>query len=93
MEDLEEVKEIKVKGKRVTRQFSYEFKLRAVKLMTEEGLPASLLGKELRVSTSTLFGWLRAYRKNGEAGLRGRVGKPGVRRKLPLPVRDKIGKS
>jgi transposase InsO family protein len=90
MEEMEEVRESKSKGKRVTRQFSYGFKLRAVKLMTEEGLPASLLGKELRVSTSTLFGWLRAYRKNGEAGVRGRVGKPGVRRKLPKPVREKI---
>jgi len=90
MEDLEEVKESKNKGKRVTKQYGYEFKLRAVKLLAEEGLPASLLGKELKVSTSTLFGWLRAYRKNGEAGLRGRVGKPGTRRKLPRPVREKI---
>jgi transposase len=90
MEDLEEVKESKNKGKRVTKQYGYEFKLRAVKLLAEKGLPASLLGKELKVSTSTLFGWLRAYRKNGEAGLRGRVGKPGTRRKLPRPVREKI---
>ena len=90
MEEIEEVKESKSKGKRITRQYSYEFKLHAVKLMTEEGLPASLLGKELKVSISTLFGWLRAYRKNGEAGIRGRVGRAGARRKLLKPVREKI---
>ena len=90
MEDLEEVKESKSRRKRLTKQYSYEFKLRAVKLQTEEGLPASLLGKELGVSSSTLFGWLRAYRARGEAGLRGRVVKPGSRRKLPMPVREKI---
>ena len=88
MDNFEEVKESKSKGKRITKQYSYEAKLRAVKLHLEEGLPASLLGKELGFKTSTLFGWVRRYREQGEAGLRGRVAK-GVRpRKLPAPVRE-----
>lgn len=90
MDNLEEVKESKSKGKRITKQYSYDVKLRAVKLYLEEGLPGSLLGKELGVKTNTLWGWLRAYRERGEAGLRGRVVKPGTRRRLPAPVRAKI---
>ena len=90
MDNLEEVKERKSEGKRITKQYSYDVKLRAVKLYLEEGLPGSLLGKELGVKTNTLWGWLRAYRERGEAGLRGRVVTPGTRRRLPAPVRAKI---
>jgi transposase InsO family protein len=92
MEYLGEVQESKGEGKRkrVTKRYSYDVKLRAIKLYLEEGMPGSLLGKELGVKANTFWGWLRAYRERGEAGLRGRVGKPGTRRRLPAPVRAKI---
>ena len=90
MDNLGEVKERRSEGKRITKQYSYEVKLRAVKLHLEEGLPGSLLSKELGVKTNTFWGWLRAYRERGEAGLRGRVGRATRRRKLPAPVREKI---
>ena len=79
MDNLGEVKESRNEGKRITKQYSYEVKLRAVKLHLEEGLPGSLLSKELGVKTNTFWGWLRAYRERGEEGLRGRIGKPGTR--------------
>ena len=88
MDNLGEVKERRNEGKRITKQYSYEVKLRAVKLHLEEGLPGSLLSKELGVKTNTFWGWLRAYRERGEAGLRGRVGRATRRRKLPDPVRE-----
>ncbi len=90
MENIEEVKERKSEGKRITKQYSYEIKLRAVKLHLEEGLPISLLCKELGAHDSTVSGWLKRYRERGETGLRGRVVKPGRPRKLPAPVREKI---
>ena len=39
MDNLEEVKESKSKGKRITKRYSYDVKLRAVKLYLEEGDP------------------------------------------------------
>jgi len=88
MDNLGEVKESRNEGKRIMKQYSYEVKLRAVKLHLEEGLPGSVLDKELGVKTNTFWGWLRAYRERGEAGLRGRVRRVTRRRKLPDPVRE-----
>jgi len=83
MDNLEEVKESKSKGKRITKQYSYDVKLRAVKLYLEEGFAKFLVRKGAWSQENTHWGWLRAYRERGEAGLRGRVVKPGTRRRLP----------
>ncbi len=91
MESVEEVrKKSKEKEKRHRDRYGYEFRLRAVKLRLEEGIPVSLLCKEIGIGEQTLWDWLRRYREGGEAGLRDRVVTPGSRRRLPLPVRDKI---
>jgi transposase-like protein len=52
MESVEEVRK-KSKGKenRCRKRYEYEFRLRAVKLRLEEGIPVSLLCKELGVGT------------------------------------------
>ncbi|MDH4264503.1 MAG: helix-turn-helix domain-containing protein [Deltaproteobacteria bacterium] len=91
MESVEEVKR-KCKGKesRFGKRYGFEFKLRAVKLRLEEGLPVSLLCKEVGVSKDTVYHWLKAYQEQGEAGLRIQVVSSGSRRKLPGPVREKI---
>jgi transposase-like protein len=93
MESVEEVKR-KSKGKesRFGRRYAYELKLRWVKLRLEEGLPVSLLSKELGVSKDVVYRWVRAYQERGEAGLQNQVGLSGSRRKLPDPVREKISK-
>ena len=56
----------------------------------EEGIPVTLLCKELGIGEQTLWEWLKRYRENGEAGLRDKVVVAGSRQKLPLAVRDKI---
>lgn len=91
MESVEEVKR-KSKGKesRFGRRYGFEIKLRCVKLRLEEGLPYSLLCKEVGVNKGTLGRWVRDYRERGEAGLRKQVVSSGGRRKLPVPVREKI---
>jgi transposase InsO family protein len=46
-----------------------DLKLRAVKLYLEEGYPAELVAQELGIGNSTLTGWAKRYREQGEAGL------------------------
>ena len=91
MESVEEVKR-KCKGgeSRFGRRYGFELKLRCVKLRLEEGLPVSLLCKEVGVSKDVVYRWVKAYQERGEAGLRNQVRSPGGRRKLPGPVRKKI---
>jgi transposase InsO family protein len=91
MEDVEEVKK-KSKGKesRYGKRYGLEFKLRCVKLRLEEGIPISLLSKEVGASQDVIRRWARAYQERGEAGLRNGVVPAGSRRKLPGPVREKI---
>ncbi len=89
MEDVEEVKK-REKGNRYGNRYAFELKLRCVKLRLEEGFPASLLSKEMGVSKDVVYRWVKAYQERGEEGLRNRVVFSGRRRKLPLPVRQKI---
>jgi transposase InsO family protein len=91
MEDVEEVKK-KSKGKesRYGKRYGLEFKLRCVKLRLEEGIPVSLLSKEVGASKDVIRRWAKAYQEQGEAGLRNGVVPSGSRRKLPGPVREKI---
>ncbi len=91
MERVEEVKErSKEKESRFGKRYKFELKLRCVKLHLEEGLPVSLLSKEVGVSKSAINHWVNAYQERGETGLRN----PGMflrkQKKLPGPVREKI---
>ncbi|MDD5358619.1 MAG: IS481 family transposase, partial [Candidatus Nanoarchaeia archaeon] len=71
------------------RYYPLDFRLKLVKLFFEEGLPAALIIKESGIHKTTLYNWLRRYRKQGEAGLS--PCKPGgVKRRCPLPVKEKI---
>jgi transposase InsO family protein len=91
MEDVEEVKKKgKEKESRYGKRYGLEFKLRCVKLRLEEGIPISLLSKEVGASKDVIRRWARAYEERGEAGLRKGVMPAGSRRKLPRPVREKI---
>src|SRR5512136_664209 len=91
---MEEVEEVKKKGKgkesRYGKRYGIEFKLRCVKLRLEEGIPVSLLSKEVGASKDVIRRWAIAYQEQGEAGLRNGVVPTGSRRKLPRPVREKI---
>jgi transposase InsO family protein len=91
MENVEEVKK-KSKGKesRYGKRYGLEFKLRCVKLRLEEGIPVSLLSKEVGASKDVIRRWTIAYQEQGEAGLRNPSVAAGSRRKLPAPVRKKI---
>ena len=91
---MEEVEGVKKKSKRKEsrygKRYGFEVKLRCVKLRLEEGIPASLISKEVGASQDVIRRWARAYQERGEAGLRNRVVPAGSQRKLPGPVREKI---
>jgi transposase InsO family protein len=91
---MEEVREVKRKSKekenRFGRRYGFEIKLRCVKLHLEEGLPISLLSKEVGASTDGIRRWVKAYQERGEVGLQNPVKSLGRRRRLPGPVRKKI---
>jgi transposase-like protein len=92
---MDEKKEVEKKIKRGPRKgsqqkrYTFDEKLRAVKLNLEEGFAVPLVSEETGVSTSSLTLWLRRYRKEGEMGLR-RQASPRPGRRLPRPVIDKI---
>jgi transposase len=56
----------------------------------EEGLPVSLLSKEVGASKDVIRRLAKAYQERGEADLRNQIVPTGSRRKLPGPVREKI---
>jgi transposase-like protein len=87
MEEVGEVKERKGKENRFGRRYGFEIKLRCVKLYLEEGLPLSLLAKEVGASADGVRRWVKAYQDLGEEGLRNPVRSSRRRRKLPGPVR------
>ena len=86
MEDVEEVKK-KSKGKesRYGKRYGIECKLRCVKLRLEEGIPVSLLSKEMGASKDVIRRWAKAYQERGEAGLRTGLSRRGVGRDFPEP--------
>jgi len=91
---MENVEGVKKKGKRKEnrygKRYGFEVKLRCVKLRLEEGIPVSLLSKEVGASKDVIRRWAKEYQERGEAGLRNRVIPAGSRQKLPGPVREKI---
>ena len=92
MEEKESVEKAVKRGSRTgsrRRRYTYEEKLRAVKLHLEEGFKVELVCEETGVSTSSLGMWLRDYRSEGEMGLR-RQASPRPGRRLPRPVKEKI---
>jgi transposase-like protein len=94
MEEVGEVKR-KRKGKesRYGRRYGFEIKLRCVKLHLEEGLPLSLLSKEVGASTDRIRRWVKAYQERGEVGLQNPVRSLGRWRRLPGPVRKLFRKA
>jgi putative transposase len=71
------------------KRYGPEFKLKTIKLFTEESVPLSLIEKECGVKGATVRRWMRLYRRKGDAGLENRHG--GSRKsRVPVPVTEKI---
>jgi transposase InsO family protein len=76
-------------GPRKSATFTFEERLRAVKLHLEEGFPQELVAQELGMSSAAVYKWTKGFREHGEEGLRNH---PSVesRARLSQAVRKKI---
>ena len=69
--------------------FTFEERLRAVKLHLEEGFTQEMVAQEMGISSAAVYKWTQRYRLQGEEALKSQS--PGRRKaRLPEPVRDKI---
>lgn len=74
-------------GRPMGSHYPFDFRLRLVKLHTEEGIPVSEIAAQTGVAQDTLHCWLARYRSGGEAGLHpGYPGRPG-REQIPAGVK------
>ena len=74
-------------GRPMGSHYPFDFRLRLVKLHTEEGIPVSEIAAQTGVAQDTLRCWLARYRSGGEAGLHpGYAGRPG-REQIPGAVK------
>ena len=92
MDEKEDVEKTVKRGSRTgsrRHRFTYDEKLRAVKLYVEEGFGGGLVCKETGISLSSLSKWTRSYRERGEIGLQ-KEATPRPGRRLPVPVKEKI---
>jgi transposase InsO family protein len=71
------------------KRYGPEFKLKTIKLFTEESVPLSLIEKECGVKEATVRRWMRLYRRKGDAGLENRHG-GSCKSRVPVPVKQKI---
>lgn len=59
-------------SKSKSRNYDKEFKLNAVNLYLQSGRPCSQIANELGIPSSTLEGWVRANKKEGEEAFPGK---------------------
>lgn len=78
--------------KRKVNSYTFEQKLRAVKLHLEEGIDVKTVVSELGVSDCSFYAWLKRYRAEGEAGLKPRK-KSYPKRRVAKAVKDEIVKT
>lgn len=71
-----------------SNRYGADFKLQVVKKYLEESIPVSVIRQECGLSGETVGRWVRAYRRDGEAGLATHY--RGKGRSLPTPVKQKI---
>ena len=90
MEPAESIQKSSTKRKfpKRSKRYQDDFKLQIVKKHLEESIPVSVIHQECGSSSGTVGRWVRAYRREGEAGLSKSYNGKG--RSLPAPVRQKI---
>src|SRR3990172_1043186 len=90
MEQAKRIQSSGTKGRNRERRRAYsaDFKLQVVKKYLEESVPVSIIGQECGICSETVGRWVRAYRREGEAGLSPSYNGKG--RSLPIAVKEKI---
>ena len=71
------------------KRYPPAFKLRVVKLFTEEGYTSEMIARELGICKSTVFTWTKRYREGGVEGLEYRVPTSNAQPKISPSVKQK----
>jgi len=77
-------------GKKTRPRYALEVRLKAVRLMLEEGFSLKDVCAETGVGSSSLNRWVSQYRQFGEVGLQPASQKKARQDRLPGPITDKI---
>jgi transposase-like protein len=78
------------KGKHSRHFCSHEYKLKAVKMVLEDGCRRKIVADQLGCCYSALVRWITLYQEKGPAGLSDTSGKGRRKAKLPKAVREQI---
>jgi len=73
-----------------TGSYSFELRLRVVRMFLEEKYPVQLICEETGVGRSTVGTWVRKYRQYGEDGLRSKMGQTPRPARKEAAVKNKI---
>lgn len=75
---------------RKKRSYTYEFRLKCVRLCLEENYPRAFVAEQSEVSVKTLAAWIKRYNENGEAGLKDKPRSKAGRAQVHAEVKEKI---
>ena len=78
------------KSKKSKKSYTYEFRLKCVKLCVEEGYPRRYVSEQSDVSGKTLANWIKKYNEGGEAGLKDKPRSRSGRAQIHSEVKNKI---
>ena len=80
----------KKSSRKSSGSYSFEFRLRVVRMYLEEQYPKHLICEETGIGLSTLGAWVRRYRQHGEEGLRNKPKSFPQKSKIDKVVKKKI---
>ena len=75
---------------RKKRSYTYEFRLKCVRLCLEENYPRAFVAEQSDVSVTTLSAWIKRYNDNGETGLKDKARSKAGRAQVHAEVKEKI---
>ncbi len=70
--------------------YSNAFKLKAVTLHLEAGIPKNIVAQEFNIASNTVYRWVKLYEESGESGLYRGYRKVTSQKKIPQSVTEKI---
>jgi len=84
------MKKSKQRKQYTKKSYTYEFRLKCVKLCCEEGYPRKYVSEQGDVSIKTLANWIKKYNESGERGLKDKSRSKAGRAQIHSEVKNKI---
>ena len=79
----------RVAQRKKANRYSFKIRKQAVEMYLEGNLNQEIICEALKIGKSTLSKWIKAYRENGDVGLKDKP-RSGGKRKIPEVVRQEI---